>query len=48
MQWTYHKEWSFASNYFIFFGNFVSVYEPFIKTLLDAPAIQMSVFSYFL
>ena len=22
-KWTYHKEWSFASNYFIFFENFV-------------------------
>ena len=25
---TYHKEWSFASNYFIFFGKFVSVLQP--------------------
>ena len=24
-EWTYHKERSFASNYFIFFENFVSV-----------------------
>ena len=21
-KWTYQKEWSFSSNYFIFFGNF--------------------------
>ena len=25
-KWTYHKEWSFASNYFIFFGKFVLVF----------------------
>ena len=24
-KWTYKKEWSFASNYFIFFENFVSI-----------------------
>ena len=24
-KWTYHKGWSFASNYFIFFGKFVPV-----------------------
>ena len=24
-KWTYHKEQSFASNYFIFFENFISV-----------------------
>ena len=24
-KWTYHKEHSFASNYFIFFENFISV-----------------------
>ena len=27
-KWTYHKECSFASNYFIFFGKFVLVLEP--------------------
>ena len=26
-KWTYHKEWSFASNYFTFFGKFVPVLE---------------------
>ena len=30
-KWTYHKEWNFASNYFIFFGKFVSVSEPLKK-----------------
>ena len=25
-KWTYHKEWSFASNYFIFFGKFAPVF----------------------
>ena len=27
-KWTYHKEWSFASNCFIFFWKFVPVLEP--------------------
>ena len=27
-KWIYHKGWSFASNYFTFFGKFVSVLEP--------------------
>ena len=31
-KWTYHKEWSFASNYFIFFGNFFPVLEPVKKS----------------
>ena len=31
-KWTCHKEWSFASNYFIFFGKFVSVLEPLKKS----------------
>ena len=30
-KWTFHKERSFASNYFTFFEIFVSVYEPLIK-----------------
>ena len=30
-KWTYHKEWSFASNYF-FFGKFVPVLEPLKKS----------------
>ena len=29
---TYHKEWSFASNYFIFFGKCVPVLEPLKKS----------------
>ena len=29
---TYHKEWSFASNYFIFFVKLVPVVEPLIKS----------------
>ena len=32
---TYHKDWSFASNYFLFFGKFVPVLEP-LKPL-DVP-----------
>ena len=31
-KWTYRKEWSFASNYFIFFGKFVPVLEPLKKS----------------
>ena len=30
-KWTYQKEWSFASKYFIFFGKFVLVLEPLKK-----------------
>ena len=33
-KWAYHKEWSFSSNYFLFFGKFVSVLEPLKKTYL--------------
>ena len=31
-KWTYHKEWNFASNYFIFFGKPFSVLEPLKKS----------------
>ena len=31
-KWTYHKEWSFAGNYLIFFGKFVPVLEPLKKS----------------
>ena len=31
-KWTYHKEWSFTSKYFIFFGKFVPVLEPLKKS----------------
>ena len=32
-KWTYHKEWSFASNYFnFFFGKFVPNLEPLKKS----------------
>ena len=31
-KWNYHKEWSFASNYLIFFGKFVPVLEPLKKS----------------
>ena len=30
-KWTYHKEWFFASSYFIFLEKFVSVLEPIRK-----------------
>ena len=32
IKWTYHKEWSFASNNFIFFGKFIPVLEPLKKS----------------
>ena len=31
-KWTCHKEWSFARNYFNFFGKFVPVLEPLKKS----------------
>ena len=31
-KWTYHKESSFTSKYFIFFGKFVPVLEPLKKS----------------
>ena len=30
-KWTYHKNWSFDSNYLIFFGKFIPVLEPLEK-----------------
>ena len=33
-KWTYHKEWSFASNYLFFFGKFVPVIKPLKKELI--------------
>ena len=44
---TYHKERSFASNYFIFFENFVTVLEPLIKSWFDVPPTQMPIFVLF-
>ena len=46
-KWTYHKEWSFPSNYFIFFGKFAPVLEPLKKSQFDVPATQMSMFVFF-
>ena len=46
-KWTYHKEQSFASNYFIFLKNLVSVWQPHIKSWFDVPTTQMHIF-YFL
>ena len=48
-KWTYHKELSFASNYFIsfffffffFFENFASFQEPPIASWFDVPNTQM-------
>ena len=40
----HHKERSFASNYFIFFENFVSVEEPLVRSWFDVPTTWMSIF----
>ena len=40
-KWSYHKEWSFVSNYFTFFRKFVSVLEPLEKRQFDVPTTQM-------
>ena len=42
-KWTYHKERSFASSYFIFL-NFVSVYETLTKRWFDVPTTQIFIF----
>ena len=47
-KWTYHKERSFASNYFIFFKVFFSVNEPLTKIWFDIPTAQMPIFVLFL
>ena len=41
------KMWSFGSNYFIFFGKFISVLEPLQKSSFDAPTTQMPIFVFF-
>ena len=46
-KWTFHKERSFASNYFTFFEIFVSVYEPLIKRWFHVPMTQMPIFLLF-
>ena len=46
-KWTYHKEWGFASNYLIFFGNSFPVLEPLKKSSFDVTATQMSIFVFF-
>ena len=47
-KWTYHKEWSFARNFFFFFFfKFVSVLESFKKSSFGVPMVQMSIFVFF-
>ena len=43
---TYHKEWSFASNYLIFFGKFVPVLEPLEELIwcTNDPNVNISIF----
>ena len=36
-KWTYHKEWSFASNYFISFWKFAPVLESLKESWFDVP-----------
>ena len=47
IKWTYHKEWGFASNYFIFFRQLSPVLEPFKKSYFDVPMTQMCIFVIF-
>ena len=46
-KWTYHKEWSFSSNYFIFLDFFFSVLEPLKKSEFDVSATQVFLFAFF-
>ena len=46
-KWTYHKDWSFASNYFIFSKILFQFKKPHIKSWLDVPTTQMSIFTLF-
>ena len=47
-KWTYHKELSFASNYFIFLKVFFfSVNQPLTKVWFDIPTTQMPIFVLF-
>ena len=43
-KWTYHKERSFACNFFFFFENFVSDQEPLKQSWFDVATTQMSIF----
>ena len=47
-KWAYHRERSFASNYFIFFESCVSVLEPLINNWFDVPTAQRPIFALFL
>ena len=48
-KWTYHKEPSFASNYFIFWKYCFSLYcfKPLIKSWFDVPTTKMPIFVLF-
>ena len=46
-KWTYHKERSFASNYFIFLKVFFSVNEPLTKIWFDIRTTRMPIFVLF-
>ena len=46
-KWTYHKDWSFANNYFIFVKILFQSENLFIKSRFDLPTIQMSIFILF-
>ena len=41
-EWTYLKERSFVTNYFLFFGNLIWVQEPHINSRFNGPITQMS------
>ena len=44
-KWTYHKEWRFASNYFIFLENLFQ-FKNLLKRVNDIPMTQMSIFGF--
>ena len=46
-RWTYHKEWSFASNYFIFFENLFQFYNLLngVSLMYQRPKCPYSYFS---
>ena len=46
-KWTYHKEWSFASNYFIFFLKMLFHFKNLLKTVDFMDERPKCLYSYF-
>ena len=47
-KWTYHKEQSFGSNYFVFLKIFFQLKNLLEKRQFDVPTTQMSIFVFFI